>query len=31
LVFEKGVDPGFGTFDCAAAHAAAIASLAMTK
>jgi aspartate racemase len=31
LVFEKGVDPGFGTFDCAEAHAAAIASLAMTK
>lgn len=31
LVFEKGVDPGFGTFDCAEAHAAAIASLAMTN
>jgi aspartate racemase len=31
LVFEKGVDPGFGTFDCAEAHAAAIATLAMTK
>jgi aspartate racemase len=31
LVFEKSVDPGFGTFDCAEAHAAAIASLAMTK
>jgi aspartate racemase len=31
LVFKKGVDPGFGTLDCAEAHAAAIASLAMTK
>jgi aspartate racemase len=31
LVFEKGVDPGFDTFDCAEAHAAAIASLAMTN
>jgi aspartate racemase len=31
LVFEKGVDPGFGIFDCAEAHVAAIASLAMTK
>ena len=31
LFFEKGVDPGFGTFDCAEAHAAAIASLAMTN
>ena len=31
LVFAKGVDPGFVTLDCAEAHAAAIASLAMTK
>lgn len=31
LVFQKGVDPGFDTLDCAEAHAAAIASLAMTK
>jgi aspartate racemase len=31
LVFEKGVDPGFGTLDCAETHAAAIARLAMTK
>lgn len=30
LVFAKGVDPGFVTLDCAEAHAAAIASLAMT-
>jgi aspartate racemase len=29
LVFAKGVDPGFDTLDCAEAHAAAIASLAM--
>ena len=31
LVFAKGVDPGFVTLDCAEAHAAAIAGLAMTK
>ena len=31
LVFAKGADPGFVTVDCAEAHAAAIASLAMTK
>jgi hypothetical protein len=31
LVFTKGLDPGFVTLDCAEAHAAAIASLAMTK
>jgi aspartate racemase len=31
LVFKEGVEPGFGTLDCAEAHAAAIASLAMTK
>jgi aspartate racemase len=31
LVFAKGVDPGFVTLDCAEAHAAAIANLAMTK
>jgi len=30
LVFQKGVDPGFDTLDCAEAHAAAIASFAMT-
>ena len=29
LVFEKGVDPGFDIFDCAEAHAAAIASAAI--
>ena len=31
LVFKKGVDPGFGTLDCAEAHAAAIASAAMSR
>ena len=31
LVFHKGIDPGFDTFHCAEAHAAAIASAAMTK
>ena len=31
LVFKKDIDPGFGTLDCAEAHAAAIASVAMTK
>jgi aspartate racemase len=31
LVFHTGIDPGFDTFDCAEAHAAAIASAAMTK
>jgi aspartate racemase len=31
LVFQKGVDPGFGTVDCAEAHAAAIANAAMAK
>lgn len=31
LVFAKGVDPGFATLDCAEAHAAAIARLAMTQ
>jgi aspartate racemase len=30
LVFEKGVDPGFETLDCAQVHAAAIAKAAMT-
>ena len=29
LVFEKGVDHGFDIFDCAEAHAAAIAKAAM--
>ena len=29
LVFRKGDDPGFDTFDCAEAHAAAIADVAM--
>lgn len=31
LVFEKGVEPGFETLDCAEAHAAAIAKAAMTR
>jgi aspartate racemase len=31
LVFQKGGNPGFATFDCAEAHAAAIAEAAMTK
>jgi hypothetical protein len=31
LVFARGADPGFVTLDCAEAHAAAIANLAMTK
>ena len=31
LVFQKGVDPGFDTLDCAAVHAAAIAEAAMTR
>jgi aspartate racemase len=31
LVFQKGVDPGFDTLDCAEAHAAAIANAAMTR
>jgi aspartate racemase len=30
LVFQKARDPGFDTFDCAEAHAAAIADAAMT-
>jgi aspartate racemase len=30
LVFQKGVDPGFDTLDCAEVHAAAIAKTAMT-
>jgi len=30
LVFEKGMDPGFDTLDCAEAHAVAIAEAAMT-
>jgi aspartate racemase len=30
LAFEKGVDPGFETLDCAETHAAAIAKAAMT-
>ena len=29
LVFRKDENPGFGTFDCAEAHAAAIANVAM--
>ena len=29
LVFEKGIDPGFDTLDCAGIHAAAIAKAAM--
>jgi aspartate racemase len=31
LVFQKGVDPGFDTLDCAEVHAAAIANAAITK
>ena len=31
LVFQKGVDPGFDTLDCAGVHAAAIANAAMTR
>jgi aspartate racemase len=31
LVFQKGVDPGFDTLDCAEAHAAAIANAAMNR
>jgi aspartate racemase len=31
LVFHEGIDPGFETFDCAEAHAAALASAAMAK
>jgi len=31
LVFQKGVDPGFETLDCAEVHAAAIANAAMTR
>jgi aspartate racemase len=31
LVFRKGDDPGFDTFDCAEAHAAAIANVAMNR
>jgi hypothetical protein len=31
LVFEKGMDPGFRTLDCAEAHAAAVANMAMTR
>jgi aspartate racemase len=31
LVFQKGVNPGFDTLDCAEAHAAAIANAAMTR
>jgi hypothetical protein len=31
LVFNKDVHPGFETFDCAEAHAAAIANAAMTR
>jgi aspartate racemase len=30
LIFQKGLDPGFDTLDCAEAHAAAIANAAMT-
>ena len=31
LVFKKGDNPGFETFDCAEAHAAAIANIAMKR
>ena len=31
LVFQKGIDPGFDTLDCAEVHAAAIANAAMTR
>jgi aspartate racemase len=31
LVFQKGVDPGFDTLDCAEVHAAAIADAAMAR
>lgn len=31
LVFPKGDDPGFDTFDCAEAHASAIANVAMNR
>jgi aspartate racemase len=31
LVFQKGVDPGFDTLDCAEAHAAGIVNAAMTR
>jgi aspartate racemase len=31
LVFEKGVNPGFDTFDCAEAHASVIAEAAMNR
>jgi len=30
LIFQKGLDPGFDTLDCAEAHAAAIANAAMS-
>ena len=31
LVFKEGDNPGFETLDCAALHAAAIATTAMTR
>jgi hypothetical protein len=31
LVFEKGIDPGFDTVDCAEVHAGVIAKAAMTR
>ena len=30
-VFEKGMDPGFDTLDCAQVHAEAIANAAMAR